>query len=104
VSTPITGQTLHDAAEEYLAAHGRLAGTYSEQEYVAALEALTPKPEDGPPGIQALRDTRGAREAVARRVDVVLAGEGKTIANLDAEGYLARYREAEREVYPDLDE
>ena len=53
------------------------------------------------PDMQALRASPAAREAVDRLVQLRLKAAHLTLADLDEEGYLARYREAEAELYPE---
>ena len=91
---------------EQLRAQGRPPASTSEAEYAAALAAAQDELDaeaqaSAGPDIRTPRATPGAREATDRCVQLKLAAEGLTLADLDEEGYLARYAAAEAQLYPE---
>lgn len=91
---------------DQLRAQRRLPASATEAEYAAALAAAHGELSavalaSAGADMQALRASPAAREAVGRLVHLRLEAERLTLADLDEEGYLARYRKAEAELYPE---
>jgi hypothetical protein len=89
-----------------LARTGRMPGSWSEEEYAAAVEGafaeLETEAEQAASGVERLRASIVGRAAVDARVQASLHAEGKTLADVTSmDDYLERYAAAEREVYPE---
>jgi hypothetical protein len=80
---------------DQLRSQGRLPTSATEAEYAAALavahDELRAEAQAAGPDVRALRATPAAREAVDRCVQMKLAIDGLTLADLDQDRYLARY-------------
>lgn len=99
-----------ELAESRLAAmlstRGRLPGSWTESEYIDAVESafaeLEAAAEPVADAVARLRRSPAAQQAIDAVVQAGLAAEFRTLADLSADDYLERYQRAAHELYPEI--